>query len=158
SARAPKRRGSVALSRCSSERDPIPTCRRRGGARRTYRQAGTGLAFPPRDCVKQPLRFVGAGCSAAVDYRGKWSSDLVTVGARVVDWRVEVAVLVLIGFPFMAVQRDPTEQLVLHSQQRVFVALVFVVAYFAVIAGWIIYCESPPVRVGIFRHTPGSSF
>src|SRR4051794_3811179 len=102
--------------------------------------------------TNNPLRFVGAGCRAAVDYRGKWSNDLVTVGARVVDWRVEVAVLVLIGFLFIAVQRDPTEQLELHWQQRIFVALVVAVAYFAVIAGWIIYCEAPPVRVGIPPH------
>jgi hypothetical protein len=102
--------------------------------------------------VTNPARLVGAGCRAVVDYRGKWSGDLVTIGARVVDWRVEFAVLVLIGFLFLAVQRDPTERLELHWQQRVFVSLVFVVAYFAVITGWIIYCEAPPVHVGIPPH------
>ena len=54
-----------------------------------------------------PLRLVGAGCRAIVDYRGKWSGDLVTIGARVVDWHVEVAVVVLLAFLFLAVPRRP---------------------------------------------------
>ena len=99
-----------------------------------------------------PLRLVGAGCRALVDYRGKWSGDLATIGARVVDWRVEVAVVVLIGFLFLAVPRDPVERFALQWPQRVFVALVFVAAYFAVITGWIVYCETPPVHVGIPPH------
>jgi len=99
--------------------------------------------------VANPLRLVGAGCRAVVDNGGKWSSDLVTVGGRVVAWPEQVAVLVLIALLFLAVQRDPRERFQLHWHQRAFVAFVFVVAYFAVIAGWIIYCEAPPVHVGI---------
>jgi hypothetical protein len=97
--------------------------------------------------LTNPVRLAGAGCRVAVDYGDNWARDLITVGGRVVDWPVLVSVLVLVGFLVLAIQRDPAERFALHWQQRTFLLVVFAVAYFAVIAGWIIYCEAPPVHV-----------
>jgi Predicted membrane protein (DUF2142) len=115
-----------------------------------------GAALDParqrHDLLANPLRVVGAGCRAAVDYGDKWTGDLITIGARVVDWPVLVSVLVLLGFLLFAIQRDPAERFELHWQQRTFLFALFGLGYLAVILGWVIYCEAPPVHVGLAPH------
>jgi hypothetical protein len=105
-----------------------------------------------QDLIANPLRAVGASCRAAVDYGDKWTGDLVTIGARVVDWPVVIAVVVLLGFLLLAIQRDPAERFEVHWQQRSFLVGVFALGYLAVIVGWIIYCEAPPVHIGLAPH------
>jgi hypothetical protein len=102
--------------------------------------------------LTHPLSAVGAGSRAVLDFGDKWVGDLMTVAERVVNWPVVVAFLLLGAFFLLAVQRAPAERWTLHWQQRVFLLVVFVLAYYAMITGWVVYCESPPLHVAIAPH------
>jgi hypothetical protein len=104
------------------------------------------------EILTQPLGVVGAGWRALLDFGDKWVGDVITIGGRVVDWPVVFAFFLLAGFFLLAVQRAPAERWTLHWQQRVFLLVVFVVAYYATITGWLVYCEAPPLHIGLAPH------
>ena len=70
------------------------------------------------------------GVPPVVDHGGQVEPEPITVGGRVVDSSILVAVLVLVGFLALAVQLDPTQRFGSIWQQRTS-APVFVAMYFA---------------------------
>ncbi len=102
--------------------------------------------------LTEPWRLVGASCRAIADFGGGWTKDLAGVGDRVVGWSTGVSLVVLVVFMFLAVQRDSRERFDLSWGRRGSLLGVAAVTYMAVIAGWVIYCEAPPLEVTLKPH------
>jgi hypothetical protein len=102
--------------------------------------------------VTEPWRLVGASCRALADFGGDWTKDLAGVGDRVVGWSLGASLVVLALFMFLAVQRDTREGFDLSLGRRGALLAIALFTYLAVIVGWVIYCEAPPLHVGLKPH------
>ncbi len=105
----------------------------------------------PRDQVHAiltaPWRFLEAVGKAGFHQSGRWVRDVVPIMDRIMIWPLVVSVLVAVGFVVLACQQDRLPPRPLRISERAAIFAVFVVGIFAVMGGWLVYCNAPVLDV-----------
>lgn len=100
-----------------------------------------------RSILRSPWRFLEAVGKAGFHHSGRWVRDVVPIMDRVMIWPLVVSVLVLVGFVVLACQQDRAPVRRLRLGERAAIFGVFVIGVFAVLGGWLVYCNAPVFEV-----------
>ena len=110
-----------------------------------------GVATDPdgslRALLHRPWEAIAATVDATVNRGWEWVSDLVAIGPdRIVSWPTMLSALVLAAFAGWASMRS-AEDAPAPRWERVVLVAVGVTTVVAVVAGWLVSCSPPGLRV-----------
>ena len=97
--------------------------------------------------LTEPWRFAGASVTALSDHGVNWMRDSVWISGRILDWPTAIGVVVFAGFLVLACQQDRAPARPLGGRDRAGLFVVGLLGFFAVLAGWLLYCNAPEMHV-----------